>query len=125
MSHPTSSADGVVWNLHDLYADLDDPQLKSDLAAALQRAKAFESAYRGKIESEQGPPAELLLQAVTELESLYELMDRSAVYAGLVHAAKTDEPRHGALLAFTREQRTAINKHLIFFDLEWVKVPEE
>jgi oligoendopeptidase F len=124
MSHPTSSADGVAWNLHDLYAGLDDPQIKADLATALQRAQAFESTYRGKIQSEQGPPAELLLQAVRELESLYELMDRSGVYASLVHAAKTDDPRHGALLAFTREQRTAINKHLIFFDLEWVKVPD-
>src|SRR5207302_4053067 len=31
----------------------------------------------------------------------------------------------GALLARTREQRTRINKHLIFFDLEWVKVPDD
>src|SRR5207249_4878170 len=100
MSLPTSSADGVAWDLHDLYAGLDDPQIKNDLAAALQRAQAFESAYRGKIESEQGLSADLLFQAVAELESLYELMDRSLNYAFLVHAAKTDEPRHGALLAF-------------------------
>jgi oligoendopeptidase F len=124
MSHPSSSADGVAWNLHDLYGGLDDAKIKADLAKALQRAQAFESAYRGKIDTEQGPPADLLLKAVQELESLYELMDRPAIYANLVHAAKTDEPRHGALLAFTREQRTAINKHLIFFDLEWVKVPD-
>src|SRR5262249_16007513 len=39
-------------------------------------------------------------------------------------AAKTDDPPRGALLAHVREQRTAINKHLIFFDLEWVQVPE-
>src|SRR5207245_943387 len=51
--------------------------------------------------------------------------DKLAVYASLVHAAKTDDPRHGALLSRTREQRTAINKHLIFFDLEWVKLPDE
>ena len=61
----------------------------------------------------------------TELEGLSEQMDRPAVYAGLLHAAKTDDPRHGALLARTRERRTAINKHLIFFDLEWVKVPDD
>src|SRR4029077_13630372 len=36
----------------------------------------------------------------------------------------TDEPRHGALLTMTRERRTEINKYLIFFDLEWVKVPD-
>ena len=124
MTHPASSADGVAWDLSDLYAGLDDPRIKSDLAAALERAKAFESAYRGKIETEQGPPADLLLTAVRELESLFELMDRSGVYASLVHAAKTDDPKHGALLAFTREQRTLVNKHLIFFDLEWVALAD-
>src|SRR5207253_4019965 len=36
-----------------------------------------------------------------------------------------DDPRHGALVAHTRERRTAINKHLIFFDLEWVKLEDE
>src|SRR5262249_15036984 len=36
----------------------------------------------------------------------------------------TDDPPRGALLALTREKRTEINKHLIFFDLEWVKVPD-
>src|SRR5262249_42352029 len=55
---------------------------------------------------------------------LSEQMDRSGVYASLVHAAKTDEPAHGALLSRTREKRTEINKHLIFFDLEWVQVAD-
>src|SRR5262249_14469936 len=48
-----------------------------------------------------------------------------AVYAQLLHAAKTDDPVRGALLSRTREQRTAINKHLIFFDLEWIKLRDE
>lgn len=120
-ARPTSSADGVAWDLADLYAGVDDPRLTNDLEAALTRAQAFECSYRGKI----GSDAELLLAALTELESLYEQMDRPAIYASLVHAAKTDDPKHGALLARTREQRTLINKHLIFFDLEWVKVPED
>jgi oligoendopeptidase F len=72
-----------------------------------------------------GPSAELLLAALTELEGLSEQMDKPAVYAQLLHAAKTDDPRHGALLMRTREQRTVINKHLIFFDLEWVKLADE
>jgi len=29
------------------------------------------------------------------------------------------------LLAKTREERTAINKHLIFFDLEWIHLADE
>ncbi len=122
-SKPSSSADGVAWNLGDLYPSVDSPAITLDLDAALGRARAFEAAYRGRIES--GPDARLLLSALTELESLSEQMDRPAVYANLLHAAKTDDPRHGALLMQTRERRTAINKHLIFFDLEWIKVPDE
>jgi oligoendopeptidase F len=121
----TSSADGVSWNLNDLYGGVEDPKVDGDLAAALQRARAFEVTYRGKIDVAGGPAPELLLAAVTELESLSEQMDRPAIYASLLHAAKTDDPQRGALLARTREQRTAINKHLIFFDLEWIKLPEE
>ncbi len=120
-----NSADGVAWDLNDLYSGVDDPKITRDLDAAMKRAQAFEAAYRGKINTDGGPPAELLLAAVQELESLCEQMDKSAAFAGLVHAAKTDDPRHGALLSRTREQRTAINKHLIFFDLEWVKLPDE
>jgi oligoendopeptidase F len=123
-ARPTSSADGVAWDLTELYAGVDDPRIAGDLAAALARARAFEVTYRGRIQLEGGPNPEVLRDALAELEGLSELMDRPAVYAGLVHAAKTDEPRHGALLSRTREERTAINKHLIFFDLEWVKVPE-
>jgi oligoendopeptidase F len=122
---PSSSADGVAWDLGDLYAGADDPGINRDLEAALERARAFEAAYRGKIDVPDGPPADRLLAALRELERLSEQMDRPAVYASLLHAAKTDDPRRGALLALTREKRTAINKYLIFFDLEWVKVPDE
>ncbi|MCA1684761.1 MAG: M3 family oligoendopeptidase, partial [Planctomycetia bacterium] len=110
------------WDLNDLYHGADDPQIQGDLDGSLQRAKAFEEAYRGKIEV--GPTPALLLAALTELESLYEQMDRPGTFAGLLHAARTDDPLRGALLARTREQRTETNKHLIFFDLEWVKVAD-
>src|SRR6516225_10585420 len=121
----TSSADGVSWNLQDLYGGVDDPEITRDLDEALRRARAFESNYRGKIDVAGGPAPELLHNALAELEDLSEQMDKPAVYAALIHAAKTDDPRHGALLSRTREARTAINKHLIFFDLEWVKVADD
>jgi oligoendopeptidase F len=121
---PTSSADGVTWDLSDLYSGLDDPRLDGDLAEALRRARAFETTCRSKIAVAGGPAPAFLLSALKELESLSEQMDRPAIYANLVHAAKTDEPAHGALLSRTREKRMEINKHLIFFDLEWVQLAE-
>jgi oligoendopeptidase F len=120
-----SSAAGVAWDLSDLYAGVDDPAIGRDLDTALKRAQAFESTYRGKIDVPGGPSADTLLAVVGELEGLCEQMDKPILYASLVHAAKTDDPKHGALLARTREQRTVINKHLIFFDLEWVKVADD
>jgi oligoendopeptidase F len=124
-ARPSSSADRVAWDLSDLYSGLDDPAIGRDLDAARKRAQAFESNYRGKIDVPSGPPADALLTAMRELEDLFEQMDKPIIYASLVHAAKTDNPKHGALLARTREQRTDINKHLIFFDLEWVKVADD
>lgn len=120
---PSSSANGVTWDLRDLYQSFDDPKIDQDLAQAKRRAEAFEKAYRGKISA--GPAAETLLAALQELESLYEQMDRPMVFASLLHAGKTDDPKHGALVARTREERTVINKHLIFFDLEWVALADE
>ncbi|HEV3143568.1 MAG TPA: M3 family oligoendopeptidase, partial [Gemmataceae bacterium] len=121
---PSSTANGVRWNLRDFYQNLDDPRISADLEQALDRAKAFEARFRGQIDRDGGPAAEDLRAAVQELEAISEQMDRPLCYAMLLHAAKTDEPKHGALLSKAREQQTVINKHLIFFDLEWVKVPD-
>ena len=44
-----SSADGVAWDLHDLYLAIDDPRIDGDLQNALAQAREFETAYRGRI----------------------------------------------------------------------------
>jgi oligoendopeptidase F len=122
---PSSSAAGIAWDLSDLYLGPDDPRIVQDQKTALRQAEQFEATYRGKIGSAPWPSPELLLAALRDLESLSEQMDRPLVYASLLHAAKTDDATAGALLARAQEERTAANKHLIFFDLEWVSVPDE
>ena len=121
----TSSADGVAWDLDDLYPGPDDPRIDADLDAALDRAQAL----RGGLPRQDrapGPTAGLLLAALDRAgKPLRADGPARHVYAGLLHAARTDDPARGALLARTRERTTAINKHLIFFDLEWVKVADE
>jgi oligoendopeptidase F len=123
--HPTSSAAGVAWDLADLYASLDDPRIDQDLDSARRRAVAFEKTCRGKIVVLTAGDADFLQRTLVEFEALSEQMDKPLIYAMLVHSAQTEEPRHGALLARTREQRTQINKHLIFFDLEWLQVADD
>ena len=122
MPTSTSSAAGVSWNLGDLYGSIDDPQLQQDMETANQRAEAFAQKYRGKINAALSEHT--LTEAMNELESLYELLDKPIIYAQLVHAARSDDPRHGALLSKTRLARTAANQHLIFFDLDWVQLDD-
>ena len=97
-----------------------------DLDEASERPRSFEAAYRGKIDVAGRTVADLLLAAVSELEKPF----RADGPARPSTPACSTPPRpttraHGALLARTRERRTAINKHLIFFDLEWVKVADD
>src|SRR5262249_15374327 len=120
-TRPGSSADGVTWNLADLYDAVDDPRIGRDLDTARQRAATFEAAYRGKIDVPGGPDPDLLLAAVRELESLSEQRDRPAVSAGLPHHSTPAHPRPRALLGRPREQGIITNTHLFFFALEWIR----
>ena len=83
--------------------------------------KLSRSATAGQV---AGLDAAGLRDAVAELQDIHEAMDHPAIYAHLLHAGQTDEPTHGRLVALTQERSTAINRHLIFFDLEWIEVDD-
>jgi oligoendopeptidase F len=117
-------SEGVTWNLSDLYISLDDPQIEGHTEDAFGRAKSFEEKYRGKINSEEISPA-LLFEAVQELESISEQIGKLLSYAYLVFAADTSNPKHGAFLQEIQEKSTQIRKHLMFFELEWIAVPDD
>ncbi len=120
---PSSSAAGVQWNLSDLYAGLDDPAIERDLNVAQERASAFAQKYRGRLREGIAPQA--LCEALTELESIYEQMDKPLIYAHLLHASDTQNPKHGALLQATQERNTQIRQQLLFFELEWMDLPDD
>ena len=88
-------AAGIRWDLSDLYAVPRDTPLEADLERSLEAARAFERSYRGKVAT---LPAEGLAQAVDALERLNEPLSRALSYAGLLFAADTGDPQHGALL---------------------------
>jgi oligoendopeptidase F len=114
-------ARGVRWDLSDLYAGPDDPQIDADLDRAHEEARAFEQSYRGRMTELSAAD---LAEAVDRLESLHVPVHRAAAYAQLLFAADTLAPRHGALLQHVQERATAIKQHLIFFELEWVALED-
>ena len=115
------AATGVRWNLDDLYTSVDDPSIDADLDAGLERSTAFAKTHRDRVR--ELSPSQLSL-AVDELEGIHELVGRAAVYASLLFAADTSDPRHGALLQRVQERGTQIRNALLFFELEWVSLED-
>ncbi|MDC4206439.1 MAG: M3 family oligoendopeptidase [Candidatus Manganitrophus sp.] len=113
-----------TWNLSDLYQGIDDPKIEADLRDSLQQAERFEQQYRGRILSDE-MTGKRFFEALEELESIRERVDRVLAYAYLVFAADTQNPKHGALLQRTQERFTELQRHLLFFELEWTAVPEK
>jgi oligoendopeptidase F len=117
-------SEGIRWDLSDLYLGLDDPQIKRDLKTALSTAREFEIEYRGEVDSD-GISSSMLLGALEELESITETVGKLLSYAYLEFAADTSNPTRGAFLKYVEERSTEIRKHLIFFELEWIALPDE
>jgi oligoendopeptidase F len=118
---PTSTADGVTWDLTDLYRAVDDPQIADDLKSAKDRADKFENTYRGALARLS---ALELATAIDELQNIMELMDTPVIYGHLLHAAKSDDPERGRLLSSVMEISSAIRSNLVFFELEWASLDE-
>jgi oligoendopeptidase F len=118
---PRSSADGVRWNLADLYAAPDDPRIRQDQDAALDQARAFAAQYRACVATLD---ASALAKAMAEQEAILCRADRARVYAQLLFAGDTSAPAHGALLNACQERGSEVERELLFFDVEWLAVPD-
>ncbi|HTX51956.1 MAG TPA: M3 family oligoendopeptidase [Candidatus Baltobacteraceae bacterium] len=118
------TAAGVRWDLSDLFAAPDDPKIAALLTSSQERAVAFASAYRGKIGALEGPTPEIVLRALQDLEGLNEQLQRGGAYAALLYAADTSRPEHRDLREKVELALTEIGNTVLFFDLEWVAVPD-
>ncbi|MFN2612798.1 MAG: M3 family oligoendopeptidase [Solirubrobacterales bacterium] len=128
--HLSATLDSARWDLDPLLERATDggphgaPQQAVD--ALLERAdsiaEAFAAEYRDKI-AELDPLG--LKTAMEKLADLSDLIGRAANYAHLRFAADTADPVNGAMVAMVTERATAIRTELIFFELEWVALPEE
>ena len=117
-------ARGITWDLSDLYEAYDDPRIAADVEGLRSKAAAFADTYRGTVDVDGGPSAELLLAAVTALEGLHERSGRLQAYAGLLYSADTGRDEHRDLEQRTEQQLTEIQNLVLFFDLEWSRVDD-
>ena len=110
------------WNLDDLFPGRECSELDAATDQARTRAKAFETAYKGKL-SEMAPPA--LAAAIGEYEEIDEILGRMMSFASLLYSADMSEPESGRFYQTMQETVTEISTHLIFFALEINKLDED
>ncbi|HSC43593.1 MAG TPA: M3 family oligoendopeptidase [Candidatus Binatia bacterium] len=120
-----NSAEGIRWNLNDLFTAADDPQIETTLADCRTRAEAFAKRVRPLMQNPQTLGAEDLLRALADLEIIYEALGRVGSYAGLLYAADTANPVHQDLEQKVEQRSTEVRNLLLFFELEWLKFDDQ
>ncbi|MCL4504682.1 MAG: hypothetical protein M1434_05790 [Chloroflexi bacterium] len=121
---PSKSAAGVAWDLSVFYSGPDDPRITAALQDAAAQADDFERRYRGTLKVDGGPTPDHLLAALREYELLQESMVKTSAYASLLYAADTAKDAHRVLAQRVEEAMTALRNKLLFFELEWLEVPD-
>jgi len=113
------------WNLADLYAAMDAPELVRDLDRVAADAITFESEWKGRLEEAAREPASGDLgRALRAYESIEELMGRIGSYAGLLYAGDTSNPVHAKFYGDVQQKLTDASAHILFFTLELNRIDD-
>ena len=116
----SSSAQGIRWDLSDLFSSHDDPRIEATLSGCRNRAEMFARRFRGTISVPGGPALGDLLHALKELEEIEEALSRVANYSSLLYAADSLKPEYQDLEQRVEQRVTEVRNMLLFFELEWL-----
>src|SRR5689334_4452534 len=118
----STGAENVRWDLSDLFASPDDPEIEAWLAHDLERARSFEKKYRGRVASLEPEDFALMMRDLADQE---EAAAKPEVYAYMLHSQDTQDHAAGRLLARVREASAERSSHMVFFTLELAQVTDE
>ncbi|MBS0126579.1 M3 family oligoendopeptidase [Thetidibacter halocola] len=103
------------WDLTDLYADPDAPELKRDLDWLEKACADFAADYEGKLGTLD---AAGFLEAVHRHEKIENIAGRIMSFAGLRYYQLTVDPERTKFLSDCQEKITNFTTPLVFFTLE-------
>jgi oligoendopeptidase F len=109
------------WDLSDLYASPEAPEIARDLKAMSDAALELEATYRGRIALLTGAE---LGAVVRRYEQIDETLSKLGSYAQLLHAADVVDPEIGKFYQSIVEKVTDITSHLLFLGLEINRIEE-
>ncbi len=118
----SNSAEGIRWDLSDLFSSHDDPRIEATLNECRARAEDFSSRFRGKISQLEGLTPKELLHGLKELEEIEDGLSRVASYSSLLYAADSLKPEFQDLEQRVEQRVTEVRNLLLFFELEWLEL---
>ncbi len=114
--------EGVLWQLDDLYAGIDDTAISSDSEWCKKEAAAIHRSFHSRV-------AQMDATALQELIACNEQLDcrlgKLATYAFLNHCTQHENEEAAALEQKIRELEAECKAQTVFFQLEWNALPEK
>ncbi|WP_372801484.1 M3 family oligoendopeptidase [Paracoccus seriniphilus] len=118
----TAFGDLPEWDLNDLYPGPDSPELKSDLESLSTQVETFAKRYQGKL-ADLGPAE--MLDCIREYEAIDIIAGQVMSYAGLRYYQNTTDADRAKMLGDLQARITDITTALVFFSLEFNRIPDE
>ncbi|KIC31961.1 M3 family oligoendopeptidase [Leisingera sp. ANG-S5] len=109
------------WDLSDLYASEDAPELARDLEWLEKECAAFAADYEGKLADLD---ADGLLECVQRNEKINNIAGRIMSFAGLRYYQLTTDAARAAFLSDCQEKVTIATTPLVFFTLELNRIED-
>ncbi|HSR49527.1 MAG TPA: M3 family oligoendopeptidase [Acidobacteriota bacterium] len=120
MAVEKTGAEEVRWDLTDLYESPES--MERELPQIEARAEAFRERHKGNLGSYS---AAQMTEALSQYEQIHDEIGRAYSYVYLDWTTNTGDPSKGALLQKVRESYNRVSQTVLFFDLEWIAVPDE
>ena len=109
------------WNLTDLYARPDAPEIERDLKSLAALSGEFKRNYEGKLAGLSGAA---LLEALLAYERMQDLAGRVGSYAQLAYAGNMTDPTLAKFQQSMSERLNAIGVETLIFTLELNKIED-
>jgi oligoendopeptidase F len=119
-----NSAQGIRWDLSDLFDSPGDDRIAATLSSCRMRAEAFANRFRAALDHPADLTAQILLAGLVELEDISDALGRVGSYAGLLYASDTARAEYQNLEQQVEQKSTDIRNQLLFFELQWLKIDD-
>ncbi len=109
------------WTFDDLFSSPEDPRITQAFTEARAKTDALCTRYKGKLASGN---AQDILELFKAQEDVMNLLTKPVSYASLRHAQNMRDSEREGFSRVMQERATAIERDLLWIDLELVSVPE-